>query len=208
VYTRLGRWHCWLLFAGVNVTFFPLHILGFAGMPRRVYTYVEDVGWGELNLLATVGAFVIAVSILVFMLNVAISARRGVRAGADPWSADTLEWAAESPPAPYNFVRPPIVEGGAALWDRSPVGPAVVGLATDRREVIVTTTFDARPDNRHELPGPAIAPLFAALAIGVLFIGAVFTPWGLVVGSVLLTPALIGWGWPRKRREQRELRHA
>jgi cytochrome c oxidase subunit 1 len=205
---RLGRWHCWLLFAGVNLTFFPLHILGFAGMPRRVYTYIEDVGWGDLNLLATVGALVIGVSVLVFMLNVSVSLRRGVRAGADPWSADTLEWAAESPPAPYNFVRPPIVEGGAALWDRSANAPAVVGLATDRREVIVTTTFDARPDNRHELPGPAIAPLFAALAIGVLFIGAVFTPWGAVVGAALLTPALIAWGWPHEKSRRWELRHA
>jgi cytochrome c oxidase subunit 1 len=205
---RLGRWHCWLLFAGVNVTFFPLHLLGFAGMPRRVYTYVQDVGWGDLNLLATVGAFVIAAGVLVFMLNVALSVRRGAVAGRDPWGADTLEWAAESPPAPYNFVRPPIVEGGAALWDRSPAGPAVIGLATDRREVIVTTTFDARPDNRHELPGPAIAPLFAALAIGVLFIGVVFTPWGLVIGSVLLTPALIAWGWPHEKSNRPELRHA
>jgi cytochrome c oxidase subunit I+III len=205
---RLGAWHCWLLFAGVNVTFFPLHILGFAGMPRRVYTYIEDVGWGDLNLLATAGALVIGVSVLLFMLNVSISLRRGVRAGSDPWNADTLEWAAESPPAPYNFVRPPIVEGGAALWDRAPNGPVVIGLATDRREVIVTSTFDARPDNRHELPGPAISPLFAALAVGVTFIGVVFTPWGFVVGSVLLAPALVAWAWPHEKSERRELRHA
>jgi cytochrome c oxidase subunit 1 len=204
---RLGRWHCWLLFAGVNLTFFPLHILGFAGMPRRVYTYVEDVGWQDLSLLATVGAFVIGAAVLLFMLNVALSLRRGAVAGPDPWGADTLEWAAESPPAPYNFVRPPVVEGGAALWDRSPSAPEVIGLATDRREVIVTSTFDAQPDNRHELPGPAISPLLAALAIGVLFIGVAFTPWGFVAGAVLLTPVLIMWGWPHKKSARRELQH-
>jgi cytochrome c oxidase subunit 1 len=197
---RLGKWHCWTLFAGVNLTFFPLHILGFAGMPRRVYTYVEEVGWGDLNLLATGGALVIAASVALFVLNVAVSARRGALAGRDPWGADTLEWEAESPPAPYNFVRPPVVEGGAALWDRSPAQPVVIGLATDRREVIVTSLFDASPDNRHELPGPAISPLLAAIAVGVTFIGAVFTPWGVVVGAALLTPALIGWAWPHKKQ--------
>jgi cytochrome c oxidase subunit 1 len=199
---RLGQWHCWLLFAGVNLTFFPLHLLGFAGMPRRVYTYVEEVGWGDLNLLATAGAGVIAVSTLLFVINAAVSSRRGALAGPDPWGADTLEWATDSPPPPYNFVRPPVVEGGAALWDRSAAAPVVVGLATDRREVIVTSTFDARPDNRHELPGPAIAPLFTAIAVGVFFIGAVFTPWAAVVGAALLTPALIGWGWPRKNKHR------
>jgi cytochrome c oxidase subunit I+III len=200
---RLGRWHCWVLFAGVNVTFFPLHFLGFAGMPRRVYTYVEEVGWGDLNLLATAGAFVIAASIVIFAANVIVSRKRGALADADPWRADTLEWAAESPPAPYNFVRPPVVEGGAALWDRSAAAPVVVGLATDRRELIVTSTFDARPDNRHESPGPAISPLLAGIAVGVTFIGAVFTPWGPLIGAALLTPALIVWGWPHKKRRSR-----
>src|SRR5688500_17854939 len=114
-------------------------------MPRRVYTYVEEVGWGDMNLLASAGAAVIAVSVMVFVANVTVSVRRGTVAGPDPWGADTLEWATDSPPPPYNFVRPPVVEGGAALWDRSAAGPVVIGLATDRREVIVTSTFDARP---------------------------------------------------------------
>jgi cytochrome c oxidase subunit I+III len=205
---RLGQWHCWLLFAGVNLTFFPLHILGFAGMPRRVYTYVAETGWGDLNLLATFGAFVIALAVTVFMANVVLSRVRGSRAAADPWQADTLEWATASPPPPYNYLRVPIVEAREALWRRTQPPPEVVGLSTEKREILVTTTLDAQPDHRHELPGPAIAPLVAALAIGVLFIGSVFTPWGVLIGAVLLTPALIGWGWPQSVPSQPSAEHA
>jgi cytochrome c oxidase subunit I+III len=199
---RLGQWHCWLLFAGVNLTFFPLHLLGFAGMPRRVYTYVAETGWGDLNLLATLGSFVIAASIAAFVINVAVSSRLGRHAGDDPWAADTLEWATSSPPLPYNYARIPIVEAREALWRRAEHRPEIVGLATDKREILVTTAFDAEPDNRHKLPGPAIAPLFSALAIGVFFIGSVFTPWGAVIGAALLAPALIGWGWPKRHRPE------
>jgi cytochrome c oxidase subunit 1 len=205
---RLGQWHCWLLFAGVNLTFFPLHILGFAGMPRRVYTYVEETGWGDLNLVATVGAFVIASAVGVFIANTVLTRMRGALAGADPWQADTLEWATSSPPAPYNYLRVPIVEAREALWQRSSPAPEVVGLATDKREVLVTTAFDAEPDNRHKLPGRSIAPLFAALAVGVFFIGSVFTPWGAVLGAALLTPALIGWGWPHAHEPEPVAKHA
>jgi cytochrome c oxidase subunit 1 len=187
-----------MLFVGVNLTFFPLHILGFAGMPRRVYTYVAETGWGDLNLLATFGSFVIALSTLLFVANIALCARRGRRAGADPWEADSLEWATSSPPPPFNFTRVPIVEGREALWRRSPDRPEVIGLRTDKRETLVTTAFDAEPDNRHFLPGPAMAPLFAAIAIGVLFIGSVFTPWGALLGAALLMPPLIAWGWPKR----------
>jgi cytochrome c oxidase subunit 1 len=196
---RLGQWHCWLLFAGVNLTFFPLHLLGFAGMPRRVYTYVAETGWGDLNLLATGGALVIASAVVVFIANAVVS-MRGSLAGADPWQADTLEWATSSPPPPYNHLRVPVVESREALWRRSRHPPQVHGLSTDKREILVTSVLDARPDNRHALPGPAISPLLAALAIGTFFIGSVFTPWGAVIGAALLTPALIGWGWPQAPR--------
>ena len=193
----LGTWQFGLFFAGVNLTFFPMHILGLMGMPRRVYTYVEEMGWGDLNLLATAGAMVIAASVVLFILNVVRSLRSGARPGANPWGADTLEWAAASPPPSYNFRRLPVVEGRSALWDQSAEPPEVVGLSTEKREVLMTTTMDAAPDSRHAQPGPSLAPLWAAAAIAVLFIGGIFTPWAFVVGVGLLSLPLLLWGWPQ-----------
>ncbi|HET8699510.1 MAG TPA: cytochrome c oxidase subunit I, partial [Gammaproteobacteria bacterium] len=200
---RLGRWHCALFFVGVNLTFFPMHFLGLLGMPRRVYTYVDGVGWGGLNLLATLGAFVIGASVLAFVMNVALSLRRGALAGANPWDADTLEWAATSPPAPFNFHPPPVVEGREALWSRSTEPPLVVGLGHERREILSTTVLDGEPDNRYESPGPTIVPLLAALACGVIFIGAVYSPWAALAGCALLVPPLVLWGWPKGHAEER-----
>jgi len=191
----LGRWNFWLFFAGVNVTFFPLHFLGLMGMTRRVYTYHPETGWGALNLLATVGAFMIAASVLVFLANVFRSLRSGAVAGDDPWGAHTLEWETPSPPPPYNFLHIPIVQGLYALWERTADRPVVTGMITHRREILLTTVLDAEPDVRYQHPGPSIAPLLAALAVGVTFIGGIFTTWAFVVGPVLLFPALMLWMW-------------
>src|SRR5207237_9230434 len=99
----LGKWNFWTLFAGFNLTFFPMHILGLHGMTRRIYTYVAETGWGSLNFLATVGAGTMALGVLCFLINVFISRKWGALAGDNPWDAGTLEWATSSPPAPYNF---------------------------------------------------------------------------------------------------------
>ena len=195
---RAGRWHVALFFAGVHLTFFPMHYLGFAGMPRRVYTYLAETGWGPLNLLASIGAVVLVSSVAVFIGNAMVSLRRGALAGDDPWEADTLEWATASPPPPYNFVQQPVVEGRSALWERSEAGPVVTGLRTDVRETLVTTVMDARPDHRHFGASPTIAPLLAALATGVTFITLIFTPWGLPVGSILLLVTITMWAWPSR----------
>ncbi len=115
---RLGQLQFWLMLIGVNVTFFPMHILGQLGMPRRIYTYAADVGWNELNLLETIGAFIIAVAVLVFMVNFVVSLRRGEVAGADPWDAFTLEWDTTSPPEPYNFKTLPVVRSRRPFYDK------------------------------------------------------------------------------------------
>jgi cytochrome c oxidase subunit I+III len=201
---RLGRWNFWLFFIGMNVTFFPMHELGLLGMPRRVYTYLPETGWGGLNLLASIGAVTIAVSVLVFLVNVARSLRGGEGAGANPWGAETLEWAATSPPRPYNFAFIPVVEGREPMWQHPAELPAVEGLRTDVREVLVTTLLDAEPDSRHRHPEPTIWPLIAAIATAVLFITLIFTPWGAVIGTVLLFFAFIGWAWPRGKDHQEQ----
>ncbi len=116
---RIGRLHFWLMLIGFNLTFFPFHILGLLGMPRRIYTYSSDRGWDLWNLLATVGAFIIALSILVFLYNflVSIVLKRGEVAGPDPWEGHTLEWSTTSPPPAYNFAEIPRVTGRRPLWD-------------------------------------------------------------------------------------------
>lgn len=104
----IGKLHFWVMFLGFNLTFFPMHILGLMGMPRRIYDYSADRGWDELNLMATVGAFMIALSVLIFLVNLAV-ARGREAAGDDPWEADTLEWMIPSPPPAYNFAEIPTV---------------------------------------------------------------------------------------------------
>jgi cytochrome c oxidase subunit 1 len=193
---RLGRWSFAVTFLGFNVTFFPMHLLGLAGMPRRVYTYLPTSGWAGANLTATVGAVVLALGLALFAANVGWTLARGVPAGDNPWKASTLEWATASPPAPYNFVHLPVVEGPEPLW--SPGERAVVtGLRTDAREILVSDAIDARPDHRHRLDGGSIWPLLTAVATGIGVIIALFSAWGVTVGAGLALITLTGWFWPR-----------
>jgi cytochrome c oxidase subunit I len=114
---RLGRWHFWLFVVGFNVTFLPMHWAGMLGMPRRIYTYPADRGWDLWNLIASLGVPFQAAAVVIFLVNVALSLRRGERAGDDPWDAWTLEWATASPPPPYNFETAPVVASRRPLWD-------------------------------------------------------------------------------------------
>jgi cytochrome c oxidase subunit 1 len=194
---RLGKWNFWLFFIGFNVTFFPMHILGLAGMPRRIYTYSSELGWGGMNLLATTGAFVLASSVLLFFVNVWRSLRMGERAGANPWAASGLEWATESPPPDYNFAHIPVVETSEPLWDQPDELPVAHGLRLDRRELLLTTAGEAEPDLREPSADPSIWPFLAALAATFLFVLSIFTPWGLYIGAVPVAITLIGWFWPK-----------
>ena len=193
---RVGKWSFWILFAGFNLTFFPMHQLGLRGMPRRVYTYLPETGWGGLNLLATAGAGLIAVAVLLFVGNVLLSRRTGPAAGDDPWDADTLEWSTSSPPPPYNYHPLPTVLGRYALWTPG-VRPVLVGLRTDRPETLVTNILDAEPDHKTELAGPTVWPFVLALATGVAFIGGIFTPMAVPAGALIGFVALAGWFWPK-----------
>jgi cytochrome c oxidase subunit 1 len=203
---RLGYWQFWLLFVGVNLAFFPMHQLGLEGMPRRVYTYIAETGWGNLNLLATGGAALIAGGVLLQIVNIVMALKHGPLAGENPWGADTLEWATTSPPRPYNFAFIPVVDGRGPLWRWAGEVPSVAGLRTDVHEVLVTTLLDAEPDSRHRHPRPSIWPLAAAIATAVTFIVLIFTPWGLVIGLPLLFAAFLGWSWPGGQEHREQLR--
>jgi cytochrome c oxidase subunit 1 len=194
---RLGRWEVLLIFVGFHTTFFPMHVLGFRGMPRRVYTYLPETGWGLLNGLATAGAGIMAVGLVLLALNVVRSLRAGAVAGPDPWRAPTLEWATASPPPVYNFALLPTVAGREPRWTDPADMPLVTGLRTDRRDVLVTGLLDAVPDHRHELDGSTIWPFLAGVATTIGLVIAIFTPWGVTIGSVLLLVAFTGWFWPR-----------
>jgi cytochrome c oxidase subunit I len=201
---RLGRWHFWLAFLGFNIAFLPMHVTGLMGMPRRVYTYQPEMGWGALNLVSTFGALILFASFVLFLYNVIASARQGAAAGANPWDAGTLEWATTSPPAPQNFSRIPVVTHREPLWAERESLPVATGLEIDKRELIVSTVTDAKPDIRESSPDPSIWPLLAAIATAIAFIASIFTPCAVVWGGALVAVTLVGWFWPKGTEEDEE----
>ena len=194
---RLGRWVFGLIFVGFNLAFFPMHLLGLQGMPRRVYTYQTDVPWAGLNLFVSLSSVMLALGFLLFFIDAVRSARRGAPAGSDPWGAPSLEWATTSPPPAYNFARIPVVTGQSPLWEEREVFPVAAGLRVDRRELVITSVADAVPEARDSSPRDSIWPFWAALATSVMLIGSIFTPWAVVWGAIPVAITLIGWFWPK-----------
>jgi cytochrome c oxidase subunit 1 len=201
----LGKVSFWMMFLGVHAAFWPQHHLGFMGMPRRVYTYLPEMGWAQLNLLSTAGAFTIATGVGVTVVNLLVSARRGSPAGNDPWRAESLEWATSSPPPRYNFRFIPTVRSRAPLWDADwNEQPLVVGLRDDQREALSTSILDARPDHRAILPGPTLVPFFAALAASVPVVGVLFGLHWVPIGGVLFFIAISAWNRPHHMSHRTE----
>jgi cytochrome c oxidase subunit 1 len=200
----LGKWNFWTFFIGFNLTFFPMHQLGLHGMTRRIYTYVPETGWGRLNLVATMGAGIISLSVVMFLFNVLRSRKRGEVAGENPWCAGTLEWATSSPPPSYNFLYLPSVAGRDALWDKTEISPVITGLMTAKREVLNTTMLEAAPDHRYEIVGDSIYPFFLALAVGLTFTFGIFNAWAFPIGAFFCLLALVPWFWSGTETEKQE----
>ena len=196
---RLGQLHFWTMFIGFNVAFQPMMILGFLGMPRRISSYDAGLGWGLWNMMATVGAYFIAVSAAVFMYNVVKSLRSGERAGADPWDARTLEWAIPSPPPPYNFAEIPTVHVVDDFWhqkyvedkDAQPV-PVVAGGAQAEAEEHEADEHEAGGHKIH-MPSPSYWPLLAALGPPIVATGFIYDFALVAVGAVILLVGVYGW---------------
>jgi heme/copper-type cytochrome/quinol oxidase subunit 1 len=194
---RAGQWSFWLIFVGFNLTFFPMHILGFQGMPRRIYTYQPDMPWHDLNVFVSVSTIILAVGFAIFFVNAVRSARSGSIAGDNPWDAATLEWATASPPPAYNFVSIPVVGGADPLWQQLDALPVAGGLRVDRRELVVTSLATAEPQARETSPRNSIWPFWAAIATTVMLIWSIFSPWAVVWGSIPVAVTLVGWFWPK-----------
>jgi cytochrome c oxidase subunit I+III len=195
---RAGKANFWLLFVGVNLTFFPMHWLGLAGMPRRVYTYHAGLGWDAANMTATIGSYVVAIAVLTFVANAVWSLLRGERAGDNPWDAPDLEWATSSPPPPWNFSEAAQVDDRTPLWGPGLHLSWVRGLRKDRREMLITSAGEARPRVRWSLPEPSIWPFLTALALTVQFVWQIYDPWGLVWATIPAAIAMTLWFWPKK----------
>ena len=181
----LGKWNFWLTFIGMNLTFFPMHFVGLNGMPRRIYTYGEEFGWGLLNSLASLGYVVLFIGMLLLVINIIQSLRNGRVAGHDPWDAPTLEWSISSPPPVYNFAEIPRVEGRDPYW-------------TTKRRAEAAGQPVAGPEGRVDvstihMPSPSYWPAFAAVGV-VLIAAGLLTHYGLnFVGGVIALLGTIGW---------------
>jgi hypothetical protein len=204
---RLGRWNFWVMFVGFNLGFFPMHVAGLLGMPRRIFTYGRGLGWDAVNLISTAGAFVFALGVLLFVVNFLWSLKRGQPAGDNPWDASSLEWATPSPPPPYNFTVIPTVGSRDPLWEerlglppRSRVtqGP----LLDEGRETLGTTPLDGRPAAILEMPEDSILPLLLAVFLLVVCYGLLERLWMLCAAGMLLALAtLCVWFWSAPRVE-------
>ncbi|HEV7346212.1 MAG TPA: cytochrome c oxidase subunit I [Devosia sp.] len=195
---RIGKWVFWLLFIGVNVTFFTMHITGLAGMPRRVYTYPQNLSWGALNMVSTVGSYMIAAGVLLFLIDLARNFRpfTGNNAG-DVWKAGTLEWL---PSGNYQTRSIPHVASREPLWDQPTLAEDVVagryylpGAPTGGRETIITSPIDARPQYLLKLPGPSWAPFLGALFTAAFFMGLTIKLYIASLACGVLAIAMILW---------------
>jgi cytochrome c oxidase subunit I+III len=189
-----GWWNFALMFVGFNLAFFPMHLLGLNGMPRRVWTYTAQSGWANTNALATVGAGLLGVSVLIFVANVVVSLKRGRVAGPDPWHSGGIEWSTSSPPPPYNFRRLPVVRSRYPMWDEGNVRE-VTGLSTRKREVLVTRLHDAAPNHRYHMAGDSWWPPVMAFLSGATMLGLIFHPAWVPIGIGVLLCGLAGWFW-------------
>ena len=193
---NLGKLHFWLLMFGSNLTFFPMHILGLVGMPRRVYTYSATSGFEAYNLLQTVGAFILAASFLIFLHNVFSSLRKGARAGKDPWDGRTLEWTIPSPPPHYNFVEIPAIHSREPAWDMKYGHDSEGAMPIERPDAPGAQLYNEAEEEDHpeiHMPSPSYWPIVVAAGFGIA--GALFIvgPWYSSIGLVIAMIGLYSW---------------
>jgi cytochrome c oxidase subunit 1 len=200
---KLGHAHFWLTFIGMNLTFFPMHFLGLLGMPRRIFTYSDGLGFTGMNIMATIGSYILAFGTLIFAYNLFTAWKKGKVAGPNPWSAATLEWAMSSPPPEYNFAETPVVHSRMPLWEGDPTKEEGIPHGRKEEDTGHVKLAGAEvgeieyPDDRNKmsahdlgihLPPPSYWPIVLAFAIS-LFFGGWIIHWSVAVAGGLLVLA-------------------
>jgi cytochrome c oxidase subunit I+III len=202
---KWGHISFWTMFIGFNVTFFPMHILGFLGMPRRVYTYADGLGWDGLNAMISIGSAVFGLGAALTLGNWLWSWRYGEPAPADPWAADSLEWATSSPPPDHNFTTIPAVSSRHPLWEEAAL-PDAVPVDDDGRSLAVegaydratpiTSGLDTQPHEQLDIPSDTPLPFLVAAGIALFFVALLVNGvWVGVGGGILAVGAVLRWAW-------------
>jgi cytochrome c oxidase subunit I+III len=207
---RVGKWSFWLMFVGFNLTFFPQHILGLWGMPRRIYTYDEDLGWDGYNLASTIGAFMLGIGVLLSLVNWFTARRGDAPAANDPWQGETLEWATSSPPPHYNFVSVPTVRGREPMWDQPELAAGGVQLPaeggrslTDGHLTLSTSVLDAKPQAVVHMPQASLWPFLLTVAMLVGVYAVLLDAWWVAIGAAVASVVgVMGWFWPRGQTQE------
>jgi cytochrome c oxidase subunit I+III len=196
---RAGVWSFVLVFGGFNLTFFPMHISGLLGMPRRIYTYSDGLGWNVWNLASTVGAFVLAAGLVLTVVLFAHSLLRGPRAPDDPWGANTLEWATGSPPKPYNFPVVPTVHSLNPLWDEQTLPSMETHRDDDERTMteehmaMRTSELDGRFEAVMPMPSDTPVPFVTAVFLLIAVTGVLLSGYAVAAVAGALTAITVAW---------------
>ncbi len=204
---RWGQASFWITFVGMNLTFFPMHIVGLLGMPRRQYTYPPDLGWTGYNLIESIGAYVLAAGLLMVAANLLVSCFRGARVGNDPWGGDTLEWSTSSPPPPYNYAVIPKVTSPYAMWDRGDREADARNLAAGEKvleqghETPAVSAVDAEWDEILEMPSSSPWPPVLAVAISGIFAMVILKQW-IAAGLFLVAAFAVLAAWHGKEPQE------
>jgi cytochrome c oxidase subunit I len=181
---RMGKIHFWFVLIGFNMTFFPMHFLGVDGMPRRIYTYPTGMGWDLWNLVATVGAYLLGLGMLLLVFNIFKSLRSGATASADPWDGRTLEWTTASPPVVHNFDVVPRVRVRDDFWDQK----------YNRRGEAAAVAHTGHGHEEHiHLPPPSLIPVMVALGLMLMGAGVIFTLYLSVLGGIIALVGFYAW---------------
>ena len=190
---KLGITSFILMFIGFNLQFGPMHWVGLNGMPRRIYTYAEDMGWESSNLAATIGGFIIALSVLVFLVNVILSKRKKQNAGGDPWDARTLEWSIASPPPHYNFVEIPKVNNIDDWWYKKYPELLEGNNQNIKKQKIEVEDSSNVDESKIHLPDLSYYPLLIGVGLTIAALGVMYTYALVVIGLVMVFWGSIVW---------------